>query len=204
MNFHQPLISNRYYHIYNRGNNGDNLFYNEENYFFFLRRFDTFLSEYLDTFAYCLLPNHFHLLVRIKDFENEKITLRKGKQTLVNANEIVSEQFRRLFTSYAKAINNQEPRTGSLFQKNFKRKEVNNQHYFSKLIWYIHANPQSHQICNDFRDYRYSSYERILSDKPSKLFKHEVLDWFGDKDIYKKFHSEMQSMKEINELIIED
>jgi REP element-mobilizing transposase RayT len=204
MDYYQPLHSKNYYHIYNRGNNGDNLFYKGENYNYFLRKYDYYLSDYLNTFAYCLLPNHFHLLVNVKDFEGQKIGLQKGIKTLTAPEEVISEQFRRLFLSYAKAINEQEPRTGSLFQKNFKRKKVNNEKYFNQLVYYIHANPQNHGICIDFRDYPHSSYERILSDKPSKLFKQEVLNWFGDKDTYLKFHAAKQDIQLINSWMIEE
>src|SRR6476620_11518170 len=78
MDYYPPLYPDSYYHIYNRGNNGDNLFYKKENYFHFLKKFNHYLDHYLDTFAYCLLPNHFHLLVRIKDFKEFKSGLRKG------------------------------------------------------------------------------------------------------------------------------
>lgn len=155
MNYHLPLEKGCFYHIYNRGNNGDNIFYTPENYEYFLKRFDYYLSDYLEVYAYCLLPNHFHLLVRVKDEFDESVasfdktipslranstsevrsstsrrsgtsehqpaekTLIKGLKKLTKTSDIVSESFRRFFTSYAKAINKQQSRTGSLFQKNF-------------------------------------------------------------------------------------
>jgi len=61
-----PLEEDKFYHIFNRGNNGILLFYKPENYLFFLRRLDEYLSPYVEVYAFCLMPNHFHLLVRVK------------------------------------------------------------------------------------------------------------------------------------------
>lgn len=204
MDYYSPLYQDCCYHIYNRGNNGENLFYKHENYIYFLSQYNEYLNEYLDTFAYCLLPNHFHLLVRVKNFEDKKPELKKGLKTLTGVEEIISELFRRLFTSYAKAINKQESRTGSLFQKNFKRKEVKDEHYYSQLIYYIHANPQRHCIVDNFKDYPYSSYNSLLSEKPTKLLRSETIGWFGDREAFRIFHNESQHESAINKWVIEE
>ena len=65
-NYEIPLSSENYYHIYNHTNGSDNLFLNSENYRYFLQRYATFISPIADTFAYCLMPNHIHFLIRIK------------------------------------------------------------------------------------------------------------------------------------------
>ncbi|MBN1976347.1 MAG: hypothetical protein JW918_03000, partial [Anaerolineae bacterium] len=62
-----PLEHGQYYHIYNRGNNGENIFIEERNYSYFLGLYAKYIEPIADTFAYVLLRNHFHLLVRIKD-----------------------------------------------------------------------------------------------------------------------------------------
>jgi len=64
-----PLLPNGYYHLFNRGNNKQNIFYQERNYPYFLSKYADNMANYFDTFAYCLLPNHFHLLIRIKPLE---------------------------------------------------------------------------------------------------------------------------------------
>jgi putative transposase len=174
---HQPFYPNNFYHIYNRGNNKDKLFYKNENYSYFLNKFNFYLSECLNVYAYCLLPNHFHFLVSIREIEN--IT------------EIISEQFRKLFLSYSKAINKQEKRNGSLFQKHYKRKLIDNDNYLIQVIYYIHSNSQHHKIINDFKDYPYSSYKSFLSIKPTKLKKEEVIKWFGSKKNFIKYHEEI-------------
>lgn len=105
--------------------------------------------------------------------------------------DIVSKQLRIFFQSYALAFNIQHKRIGTLFQTPFKRAEINDEFYLSKLIYYIHANPQKHKLITDFRDWKWSSYNRILIDTDTKLKKQEVLDWFGGKAEYLKFHSEI-------------
>ena len=68
MKNHQiPLEAHKVYHIYNRGINGTNIFYEERNYAYFLEKYAHYLHNWVDTFAYCLLKNHFHLLIRVKE-----------------------------------------------------------------------------------------------------------------------------------------
>lgn len=199
---HLKILENQYYHVYNRGNNRENLFFKTDNYNYFLKKYDYYLSDYLDTFAYCLLPNHFHLLVRAKPYS--QFPQRDKKARPIEDENRVNEQFRLLFMSYAKAINIQENRVGSLFQKNFKRKQVDSDRYFSNLIYYIHSNPKLHGIDDDFRNYPYSSYGRMLTSNTSKLFKNEVISWFGNKDSYIAFHSEKHTLHDIGGYLIED
>jgi len=185
-----PLEADQYYHIYNRGNNKDCIFFTKANYDYFLIKYDEYLSDFVETYAYCLLPNHFHLLVRVKDAEVVSRLSRFSKlgKPLSEPSEVISEAFRRFFTSYSKSINVQESRTGSLFQKNFKRKLIHDESYFTTCIAYIHQNPEKHGLCKDFRLYEFSSYRRILNEKPSKLKKKEVLEWFYGAEAYIKFH----------------
>jgi REP element-mobilizing transposase RayT len=180
-NYKQPLKPGCFYHVYNRGNNGENLFYTHKNYQFFLRRYDEFLSPLVETYAFCLLPNHFHLLIRVKG-SSEVSPFEKVKP-------LPHQAFQRLFTSYAMAINKQQDRTGSLFQKPFKRLQVNNTRYLANLVFYIHANPQLHSIVPNFRDYPWSSYNRILDNKPTALNKSAVVEWFSSPANYVSYHT---------------
>ena len=68
----EPLVYGRYYHIYNRGNNGEIIFRSEENYRFFLRQYGHYIEAVAATFAYCLLPNHFHFLIYIRSQEQQE------------------------------------------------------------------------------------------------------------------------------------
>ncbi len=102
------------------------------------------------------------------------------------------------------SINKQEKRTGSLFQKNFKRKEITSINYLTNLVFYIHANPQLHGIIDDFRMYPWSSYTGILVNKPTKLKKDTVLNWFNDKENYLAYHAQKADIAEIKDLLFED
>jgi REP element-mobilizing transposase RayT len=196
--YYAPLEPGCFYHVFNQGNAKVKVFYKEDNYSYFLRKVDSYLFDFLEIYAYCLLSNHFHMLVKIKE-ENEiinKASKIKELEGFINRNVgaenltglLVSEMFRRLFMSYAKAINKQEKRTGSLFRKNFKRKKVTDLRYLKEVVIYIHRNPQRHGIEFNYRDYPWSSYNRILEDKGSKLKKEEVLDWFGDSQTFIASH----------------
>jgi REP element-mobilizing transposase RayT len=178
-----------FYHIYNRGNNRGKIFFTKQNYLYFLKQFDYYLSEYIDVFAYALIPNHFHFLIRVKPIENtDNITL----------------QFRKFFISYSKSINKQFDRSGSLFQKNFKRKVIEESTYLTRIILYIHANPQKHKCVKDFKEYRFSSYNGIIGNKSTKLNRNEVLEWFGGKENFVKFHDDNKYIDTDLSLIEED
>ncbi|GAB2576749.1 transposase [Spirosoma areae] len=204
--YYPPLLEESFYHIYNRGNNGDNLFYQHRNYQYFLQKYDFYLSAYLETYTFCLLPNHFHLLVRVKNFVDlpkTYQTLQHGTELITSPERIISEQFRRFFVSYAKSIKVQQERTGSIFEKNFRRKLVDSDNYLTTLIAYIHHNPQTHGICSDFTEYPYSSYSKMMKPNPTRLMKHQVLDWFGGSEAYQYFHQNCNESMSISELIIE-
>ncbi|HHJ53694.1 MAG TPA: hypothetical protein ENJ89_10900 [Caldithrix abyssi] len=178
-----PLISGNFYHIYNRGNNRENIFYQHRNYIYFLKKYDAYLNDYLDTYAFCLLPNHFHFLVRVKDKSHFP-----AQSDSEEISKTISKRFSNFFNAYAKAINKQQNRVGSLFQKNFKRILIDNEKYLINLIFYIHANPQIHGLIDDFRDWPFSSYTKITEAKKSHLKKEEVINLFGSAKEYKLFH----------------
>ncbi|HXV43989.1 MAG TPA: transposase [Anaerolineae bacterium] len=123
-----PLEHNTYYHIFNRGNNRENLFKEERNYPYFLKLNVHHIEPVADTFAYCLLPNHFHLLVRVKS-ETETLTISETFRVLSP-----SQQFSNLFNAYTKAINKTYRRTGSLFEHPFGRIPITSEQYFTQLV----------------------------------------------------------------------
>ena len=206
-----PLLYDTYYHIYNRGVNGENIFIEERNYDLFLKLYEKHLAPVTDLFAYCMLRNHFHIDIRVKS-EGEileyKKTLRvssvnnhNDKQgSLANQDEsqsrkplgskFVSDQFSNFFNAYAKTINKAYGRTGSLFQHPFGRVPITSDRQFWNVIAYIHQNPQKHGFVKDFRDWKYSSYGIILSEKPTVINRGEVMKWFGTKDDYLSLHRE--------------
>ncbi|HBF87553.1 MAG TPA: hypothetical protein DDX39_02835 [Bacteroidales bacterium] len=205
-NYTCKLEEDKFYHIYNRGNNKDKLFYSNANYEYFLRKYDEYLSDFVETYAFCLLPNHFHFLVRIKNVSKLTESMISLKAISSIKEEVIlstEERFRRLFITYSQAINKQQNRHGSLFEKPFRRIEISNTKYLANLVFYIHANPTLHGIDKDFRMYAWSSYHRILISKPSKLQKAEVIEWFSDKENYVAFHSQKIEIEKIKQLLLE-
>ena len=190
----QELIPGYYYHIFNRGISKEKIFFRNENYFYFLRKYNKYLYDFVETYSYCLIPNHFHLLIRVRD----SIFLKDG----ISPPDI-SEQFRKFLISYAMSINKQEHRKGSLFIKNFKRKIILNDNYIRSAISYIHHNPVHHKICKKIEDYKWSSYSGILSDKPTKLPREKIFEWFGSKQEFIDFHKRVHDDKDYDSFYIE-
>ena len=162
-NYHPPFLYHNFYHIYNKAVGSDLLFYTDENYKYFLKKFSFFMNNFVNTYAFCLLPNHFHFLI----------------SPIVNDPEIISRQFKRLFISYSMALNKQRGRRGNLFQKNFKRKVVCGEDHLKKVVHYIHVNPLHHSVFIDFKNYAYSSYKIIIGTGFTNLKRTDVINWFS-------------------------
>ncbi len=173
----EPLQHGKYYHIYNRGINGSKLFYEDQNYDYFLKLYNIHVSPIADTFSYCLMKNHFHFLVRIKN-ENE-ILCQPKKQ--------VHQYFSNLFNAYTKAINKKYNRNSSLFQRAFKRKLIDKEAYLKNVIVYINTNPVHHKS-STYKDYKWSSYSESVSHTFTHLHKEQVIDWFNDIENFKSLH----------------
>ena len=185
-----PLAYDTYYHIHNRGVNRENIFLEERNYGYFLNMYSKYIEPVAETFAYCLMKNHFHLLIRTKS-EAEILgdqSLRVSK-TLRDSMPNPSSSFSNLFNAYAKGINKTYGRTGSLFQHPFGRVPVTSDVQFHAVVRYIHQNPQKHEFVDDFRDWPYSSYDALISEKPTRLKRNMVLEWFGGRDEYAATHA---------------
>ena len=198
-----PLENGKYYHIYNRGNNGIDLFYETENYNHFLRLYEKYIDPIAETFAWCLMRNHFHILVYIKETNEIDTTKLEYSSTDKPKNISASKQFSNLFNAYTLAMNKRYNRTGSLFEKNFKRKVVSSENYFRKLIFYIHNNPVHHRFTEHIVEYPWTSYGTIISTKQTKLQRNRVIESFNDLENFKYFHSINQNLDEIEVLIIE-
>ena len=168
----------KYYHIYNRGINSDVLFKEKENYEYFLKLYDKHIDPIADTYAWCLMKNHFHFLIKTKDINELKHLSIK----------LPSQSFSNLFNAYTKAFNIKYNRHGPLFERPFRRKEVNCNKYFQNLVIYIHNNPVHHLICENPIQYPWSSYVSCVSDKPTKLKRKDVIDRFGDLINFKQSH----------------
>jgi len=203
------LLYDTCYHIYNRGVNRGNIFFEERNYEYFMKPYEKHVAPVADTFAYCLLCNHFHFAVRVKS--EEEIREKTLKVSFANGNlagqgfiadreanqqrkplgsTYASNQFSNFFNAYAKAINKAYNRTGSLFQHPFGRVPIQSERQFWNVIRYIHQNPQKHKFVGDFRDWKYSSYGLLYGDTLTFLHRDTMLDWFGGRKAYLDLHAE--------------
>jgi putative transposase len=196
----EPLQPGQYCHLYNRGNNGETLFREQRNYVYFLRLYAKCIEPVAETFAYCLLRNHFHFLVRIKDSKDWQCS--EHCQSFESFQP--SRAFSNLSSTYTKAFNKAYQRTGSLFEKPFKRKLVDSDRYFVALVVYIHSNPKKHNFVDDLTDWLYSSYQAILSDKPSRIQRAGVLEWFGSRPDFEAAHRASMDETLIAPLIVGD
>ncbi len=197
-----PLEHGHFYHIYNRGINSCKLFRETTNYEHFLGLYDHHISSVADTFAWILMGNHFHLLVKIKDKQAIPDLQGFGNlEGLKNRNR-VNQQFANLFNAYTKAFNKRYDRTGSLFEHPFSRIEISTNAHLKYLVYYIHHNPIHHGFCEDMLEYPWSSYLTILSPKKTRLKRDEVLNWYKQTNDFKKFHQQ-QSIHKFSELHID-
>lgn len=184
INYWQSFQEEAFYHIYSRSINQEKLFKSHENYRFFLKQWAKYLAPYFDTYAYALIPNHFHFLVKVRPIDEGFLACAKQEQTRrsekfiaekVGINEFLEDQMKRFLGSYCAAFNKQEDRTGSLFQKRFKRVQINNEVQLLYMIAYQHHNPIHHQLAKDFESWPYTSYAAIGSNSPTNICRNAVL-----------------------------
>jgi REP element-mobilizing transposase RayT len=236
----------RTYHIYNRGVNGADLFLCQRDYEHFLDLYAKYINPVVDTYAWVLLRNHFHILARIKEkdempflrsfsseFRSEADLLtdlsgrridpdrsadpvRSAYRTDQSGCEVAdrvatddrkisnpSRQFSHLFNGYARYFNTRNGRHGQLFETPFKRKRVNCEKYFRRLVYYIHHNPVKHGFAEHILDWGWSSYLTIISVKPTRLSRETVLGYFDSAANFKLFHQEEHDLKDMENLLLE-
>ena len=201
----RSLQCGKFYHIYGRGINRCTIFREHENYKHFMRLCDEYLTPVADIFAWVLMKNHFHLLLRIKDEENigyVKSSARIKRIEYATKKKCnPSTQLAHMLNAYVKAFNRRYNRTGSLFEKPFRRLHVDDERYFRRLVYYIHNNPVRHGFCKSMLDYPWSSYMTLISIKPTKLQRDTVLGWFNSKSEFFIYHSQTHETKILEEKI---
>ena len=140
-------LPENYYYVYNRGNKKQPIFLEAENYRFLLRRLNVYLSKAgAELAAYCLMPNHFHLIVYL------------AKET------DFSNTLRAFTTSYVRLFNNRYGRGGYLYQGNTKARLVDQEAYLIHLCRYIHLNPVCARLVQAPIDWQCSDYRDWISD----------------------------------------
>jgi putative transposase len=164
------FCSGHYYHLYNRGNNYQPIFLERENYLYFLGQLRKYLAgNALDIVAYCLMPNHYHLLVYLKT-------------------DNLSSLIQPFSLAYTKAINKRYGRVGSLFQGRFQGIHVDKNEYLLHLSRYIHLNPVSAGIAKKSEDWEFSSYPEYVGLRCGTLPKPDVVrSQFPSADSYRLF-----------------
>lgn len=213
MEFLQPDTC---YHIFNHANGFENVFRNDGNFSFFLEKYRKHISPIAETYAYCLMPNHFHLVVRIRKREVleqvvnfSKVSNTKNSRTnfpvaipedssavenfgKVSTSEIekfLSKQFANLFSSYTQSFNKVYHRMGSLFIKNFKRQPIEDRTQFLNTVIYVHRNPIHHGFCRYYDEWKFSSYNEIVNDNNNLVNTTALLKMFGGLDSLKNAHA---------------
>ncbi len=130
--------------------------------------------------------------------------LSKVSKVNFNINKFLEERFQRFFSSYSLAYNKQQGRTGSLFQKRFKRIHIDSDKYIIKLVHYIHNNPIHHHFCKSYSAWKFSSYYALTSKNSTKLEKQSLLNWFGEVNDFIEFHEQMIDYSGIDKYLIEE
>lgn len=186
MKYQAEFEQETFFHIFNHAVGNENLFRNDDNFVYFLKKYDEYSNRVWETYAYCLMPNHFHFLIKIQSIE----VLEQLPKFSDNVHEFVMQNLSNLLNAYAKAYNIRYQRKGALFLDSTKRIAIKDDTYFTTLINYIHQNPVHHGFCQSTDEWIYSSYHACLSEKKSKIKREQVLHWFGSKSAFEKFHRE--------------
>jgi putative transposase len=186
----EEFVKGEYFHIYNRAVNKELLFHEEEDYEYFLERFEKNLNKIPSSIiAYCLMPNHFHFFLR----QDEDIP--------------VFKLFDSSFRPYVMHFNAKYKRKGTLFQGPLQHIHVKSNKYFIQLCNYIHVNPLKAGLVNDLTDWKFSNYNGWIGEENSRLFFPEFKEIFRDElENYKQTIREYEKYieeKEFNELLFD-
>ena len=180
-----------FYHVYNRGHNKQTIFHDAKDYRRYLKRLGEYLKKHdVTLLAYCLMPNHLHLLLR------------------QDSDELIDRFIHRLHTAYTMYFNKKYERVGAVFQGRFKAKLIDTDEYLLHVSRYIHINPielfdthaQGPALGVELEDYPWSSYEEYV-DPRSKLLCNPtiILNYFSNsplrgKTTYRSFVEEYLGM----------
>jgi len=199
----EPIEEGRFYHIYNHAAGNSDLFMADDEYRRFVQSYFYYLYVCVETYAWCLLRNHFHILIRVRtNPEQAEIfqVIKKnypegcfyGDHFTETKPYAASQQFAHLFNSFTKQINRKQDKHGTLIQGPFKRKRVVDEANFHHLVCYIHRNPIHHRIMKSYTDYQYSSYCEILGSESTFLERDNLLTMMGGRENFIEAHREFK------------
>ncbi len=160
MDKQRKYFKGTFHHLYNRGANKGNIFFDKDSYYHFLRLMKKYSAKYqINILAYSLMNNHFHLFVnQTKD------------------NLTITEFIKSVLISYVKAINKKYERSGTLFESKTKSKIIEDESYFLWVIKYILENPVKAKIVNRIEDYEFSNARDILGLRNGTIFNRELVE----------------------------
>lgn len=192
----------KFYHIYNLGYRKKKIFLDDEDYSKFLELYKIFIKPLTDTYAWCLIPNHFHFLIRINEeneigFYNPKHSNSEDlsiKWKLTNEpNNMKADpanHFHHLFNAYGRYYNLKYMTKGRVFKIRYKRKLVEENENLPTIITYINNNPIKHKIVSDLIDYQWTSYHDLLNNNNEILTLSEIERIFQDKENFIFVHQQ--------------
>ena len=194
MPYREPIFfEGGFYHVYSRGSEKRKIFLDRADRERFLKRFKEYKSKHaVSVICYCLMPNHYHLLLQ---------------QT---SKEPISKFISRLNLAYAMYFNKRYDRVGPLFQGRFKAKNIDNDEYLVHLSRYIHLNPRGLIKGIDVENYQWSSLKNYISGDNEFIDINLVLSYFkkrGGLDEYLSFiksEGEERLKGEIQDLLFEE
>ena len=193
---------NHIYHIYNQGNNRQKIFFNRENYLFFLKKIGEHILPFADILAWCLMPNHFHLMIAVRaDDQSDRVSFLKDNNSPGHYKKL-NNSIATMLSSYTRAINIQQKRTGSLFregtkavwlgcietekikhQNRIKVEDVNvtnpGKEYLQTCFKYIHENPVKAGLANQITDWEFSSARDIAGIRKGSFINKKLIDELG-------------------------
>ena len=185
-----PFVPELHYHIYNRGNNHERIFFEPDNYVYFLKKIKEYLVPVADVLVYCLMPTHYHIVARVREPQTSEV---------LKTSE-VSTAMMKLSVSYTKAINKRFQRVGVLFQGQFQAKPILTSEYLLNLCRYIHSNPVKDGIVADITQWQYSNYLEWIGERDGKLVDQAfVQDNFDTPNEYRKFVLEYLRSRQLPE-----
>lgn len=194
------------FHIYNRAHGSERMFTDHVNYKFFMDRYVKFIDPIAECISYCLMPNHFHILLRVREIKRVQTEMglkEPDKLSDSQLNQLLVKRFGDFFNSYAKSFNKQQGRKGSLFMHSFKRKVVKDAVYLRKLIHYIHRNPIEAGLVESPEMWRYSSYSDIVFSKSRyniKLDTDAIFAVFDSIEDFIRFHNQSSAFELLDNL----
>ena len=152
-----PIISGNYYHIFNRGNNHQNIFIEKRNYYYFYKKIENAFKDKIDLICYCFMPNHYHLIVISKE------------------DDAIPKAMQRIATGYSRAINKAYQGSGHLFEGEYKNKLIPNNEYLLHLSRYIHFNPLKAKLVKKLEDWTFSSYLDYIGKRKSAFLRMDII-----------------------------